>query len=108
MTSELKELAPDAYPFKTSYKESGTCYRVQILALKQGSVSADVLKEIYQLEEDVNEEVYPNWRKYTVGKCTTKQAAKELHKKLVDMGIIDAFVVIYQNGERITYNGLIK
>ncbi|MEZ5198699.1 MAG: SPOR domain-containing protein [Bacteroidales bacterium] len=106
--SELKQLALDAYPFKTSYKESGTCYRVQILAMKQGRVSPEVLKEIYAIEEEVNEEVYPNWHKYTVGKCTSKEEAKKLREKLVEKGIIDAFVVIYQNGERITYNGLIK
>lgn len=106
--SELKVLSPDAYPFKTSYKENGTCYRVQILALKNGSVSPGILKDIYQIEEEVNEEVYPNWRKYTVGKCTSKEEAKKLREKLVDKGVIDAFVVIYQNGERITYNGLIK
>jgi len=103
--SELKDVAPDAYPFKTKYKEDGPCYRVQILALMKKSISPAAIKDIYNIEEGVQEEVYHNWRKYTVGKCTSKEEAKMLRQKMVDKGIIDAFIVIYLNGERVTFNG---
>ena len=103
--SDLKDVAPDAYPFKTKYKENGPCYRVQILALMKKSITPAAIKEIYNIEEEVNEEVYHNWRKYTVGKCTSKEKAKILRQKLADKGIIDAFIVIYLNGERVTFNG---
>lgn len=103
--SDLKDVAPDAYPFKTKYKENGPCYRVQILALMKKSITPAAIKEIYNIEEEVNEEVYHNWRKYTVGKCTSKEKAKILRQKLADKGIIDAFIVIYMNGERVTFNG---
>lgn len=103
--SDLKDVAPDAYPFKTKYKENGPCYRVQILALMKKSIIPAVIKDIYNIDEEVNEEVYHNWRKYTVGKCTSKEKAKILRQKLVDKGIIDAFIVIYMNGERVTFNG---
>jgi len=103
--SELKDVAPDAYPFKTKYKEDGPCYRVQVLALMKKSISPSAIKNIYNIEEEVQEEVYHNWRKYTVGKCTSKEEAKKLRQKMVDKGIIDSFIVIYMNGERVTFNG---
>jgi opacity protein-like surface antigen len=99
--SELKELAPEAYPYKTKFKEEGPCYRVQILALMKSSVETEALKDIYKIEEDVNEEVFYNWRKYTVGKCTSIGEAKLLLTKMKDKGISDAFIVIYKNGERV-------
>jgi hypothetical protein len=103
--SELKDLAPEAYPFKTKYEEDGICYRVQILALMKKEIDPNALKDIYSIEEEVHEEVYHNWRKYTVGKCTSKENANDLRKKMIEKGIVDAFIVIYKNGERITFNG---
>ncbi len=69
--SELKEIAAVQQPIKTVYKEGGYCYRVQILALMNKTVNPESLKEMHKIDEEVNEEVYHNWRKYTVGKCTS-------------------------------------
>jgi hypothetical protein len=71
-------------------------------------VSTVALKEMYRIDEEVNEEIYYNWRKYTVGKCTSKEEARLLRQKMYDKGVSDAFVVIYKNGERVTFNGHIK
>ncbi len=103
--SELKELAPDAYPYKTRYKENGTCYRVQMLALMKSEINPQTLKEIYAIQDVVNEEVSHNWRKYTIGKCKTKEEAIKIRKEIVARGVADAFIVVYKNGERVTYNG---
>ncbi len=103
--SELKEIAPEFYPQKTRYKETGTIYRVQILALLKNSIMPEILKEIYNIEEAVNEEVYNNWRKYTIGKFTSKKDAKKIQEEMIDKGIIDAFIVVYKKGERVIYNG---
>ncbi|MBN2175419.1 MAG: outer membrane beta-barrel protein [Bacteroidales bacterium] len=121
---DLKDIAPEAYPFarkndpkaqteekeQTEQKEqpeqkkqTGTCYRVQILATMKKGVDPVMLKNKYNIEEAVNEEVYHNWNKYTVGDCLSKEDALELRKKLIDKGIVDAFVVIFKNGERATY-----
>ncbi len=103
--SELKDVAPDAYPGgKTVYDENGGCWRVQILALMSKQVSPSVLQDMYQIEEDVNEEVYHNWRKYTVGACKSKSKALKLRKDLIDKGIEGAFIVEYTNGERAKIN----
>ena len=103
--SELKELAPDAYPHRTKYKENGTCYRVQMLALMKSEIAPETLKEIYAIQDVVNEEVYHNWRKYTIGKCKTKEEAVKIRQEIVSRGVADAFIVVYKNGERVTFNG---
>jgi opacity protein-like surface antigen len=99
--SELKEIEAPAHPIKTVYKEGGYCYRVQILAILNKSVDPESLREMHKIEEEVNEEVYHNWRKYTVGKCASIGEAKLLLNKIKDKGITDAFIVIYKNGERV-------
>lgn len=99
--SELKEIAPETLPGgPTKYDENGVCYRVQILALKQKRVSPAVLQDMYQIEEEINEETYHNWRKYTVGKCRSKSKALQLRLELIEKGIDGAFIVAYKNGER--------
>ncbi|MCD4731852.1 MAG: SPOR domain-containing protein [Bacteroidales bacterium] len=103
--SELKELAPDAYPHRTKYKENGICYRVQMLALMKSEIAPETLKEIYAIQDVVNEEVYHNWRKYTIGKCKTKEEAVKIREEIVSRGVADAFIVVYKNGERVTFNG---
>jgi len=105
--SELKDVAPETLPGgqppKLKFEETGKCYRIQILALKEKSVSPSVLKDMYQLEENVYEEVYHNFRKYTVGYCLTKQDALNLRLKLIQKGLDGAFVVSYKNGERSSF-----
>jgi len=103
--SELKELAPNAYPGNTRFKENGTCYRVQMLALMKSEIDPQTLKEIYAIQDEVNEEVYHNWRKYTIGKCKTKEEAIKIRQEIVSRGVADAFIVVYKNGERVTFNG---
>jgi len=103
--SELKELAPAAYPHKTKFKENGTCYRVQMLALMKSEIDPQTLKEIYSIQDVVNEEVYHNWRKYTIGKCKSKAEAVKIRDEIKARGVADAFIVVYKNGERVTFNG---
>jgi hypothetical protein len=102
--SELKEYTSETQPIKTVYKESGICYRVQILALLNKSVNPEMLKDVHNIQEEVNEETYHNWRKYTVGKCSSIGETKLLLNKIKNNGISDAFIVIYKNGERVLSN----
>jgi hypothetical protein len=99
--SELKEVAAVTQPIKTVYKEGGYCYRVQILAMMNKSVDPESLRSIHSIDEEVNEEIYHNWHKYTVGKCTSIGEAKILLSKMKEKGITDAFITIYKNGERV-------
>jgi len=99
--SELKEIEATPQPAKTVYKEDGYCYRVQILAMLNKSVDPEALRQKHKIEEEVNEEIYSNWRKYTVGKCTSFSEAKALMTKLKAQGLTDTFIVTYKNGERV-------
>ncbi|RLD60394.1 MAG: hypothetical protein DRJ05_04720 [Bacteroidetes bacterium] len=103
--SDLKEIDPNNYPGpNTSINESGKLYKVQILAILNNSADVKTLEDIYNLGQEVNEEVFQNWRKYTVGHFTSFEEANELKNTLVEKGLTDAFVVIYQNGIRISNN----
>ena len=86
----------------TTYNEQGTIYRIQILALNKSRVTVDALGDIYDIEEPINEEIYESWNKYTVGKFTTVSEANQLKQKMIDKGIVDAFIVVYKNGARIS------
>ncbi len=102
--SELRDLAPETLPggeqAKPKFKENGYCWRVQILAMQSKQASPSALQSIYNIDEIVNEEIYHNWSKYTVGECLTKQAALALRLELVKKGLDGAFLVKYHDGER--------
>jgi len=104
--SHIKELitvSPEHYPLPVDpavRKRVLPCYRVQILALRESVASPYSLKQTYNIDDVVNEEVYYNWRKYTVGECLTRQAALQLTNDLKSKGIDGAFPVLYKDGER--------
>jgi hypothetical protein len=102
--SELRDLAPEALPggeqAKPKFKENGYCWRVQILAMQSKRVSPSALQSINNIEEVVNEEIYYNWSKYTVGDCLTKQQALDLRIELVKKGLDGSFLVKYHDGVR--------
>lgn len=100
---DLKMLASKVSP-NTSFNKNGRLYRIQILAVRHSIVDVETLQNIYGLQQEVNEEVFHNWRKYTVGRFLSLNEAIKLKNDLVEKGISDAFVVIYQNGQRITIN----
>ena len=107
--SDLKELAPQTYPVKnTTVDENEIIYRVQILAVKYNKIDVEALKSKYGVQREIKEEVFHNWRKYTVGRFTSFNEAKELRAILIKRGISGAFVVIYRNGNRITINKRVK
>ena len=107
--SDLKELVPQTYPVtNTTFDENGIIYRVQILAVKYNKIDVEVLISKYGVQGEIKEEVFHNWRKYTVGRFTSFNEAKELRAILIKRGISGAFVVIYRNGKRITINKRVK
>ncbi len=87
----------------TVFDEAGRFYRVQVLALKYNKISPVALQGALNINEEITEEASRQWRKYTVGKFTSLEDAKILKQKMVNKGITDAFVVIYNNGRRITW-----
>ena len=100
--SQLIQLAPDFYPLKISAKERerGTVFRIQILALKDGRANISELKNKYNINREIHEEIYNNWSKYTIGDCGYLDEAKKLRLELIDKGLTGAFIVKFEKGER--------
>jgi hypothetical protein len=102
--SELRDLAPETLPggeeTKPKFKENGFCWRVQILAMQSKRASPSALQSIHNIEEGVNEEIYHNWSKYTVGDCLTRQQALDLRVVLIKKGLDGSFLVKYHDGVR--------
>ena len=102
--SELKKMSrSEQMKGNTVFDETGRYYRIQVLALKYNKISPDDLENALNIDEEITEEESHNWRKYTVGKFSSLEDAKILKQKMIDKGITDAFVVIYNNGRRITW-----
>jgi hypothetical protein len=114
--SELNQIAPDKIPgqkHKQPVKQNitpefnmGRTYRVQIYAVKNGSVDISVLRKAYNIDEDINEEKSFQWSRYTVGNFKTFTEANQLRKKMAEKGLKGAFVVKYENGKRVIIDEL--
>ena len=85
---------------KPIIKETNDCYRIQILSVLNRKADINLLKNKYNIEQTINEEVFYNFSKYTVGDCLTKQEALNLRLELINKGLEDSFLVSYTNGIR--------
>ncbi len=78
----------------------GILYSIQILALMYNNVEPENLNWRYNISEKIKVEKYQNWRKYTVGNFSSINEAKVYLKTIRDKGLIDAFIVGYEDGYR--------
>ncbi|RLD60393.1 MAG: hypothetical protein DRJ05_04715 [Bacteroidetes bacterium] len=78
----------------------GITYSIQILALMYNNVEPENLNWRYNIPEKIKVEKYQNWRKYTVGDFSSINEAKVYLKTIRDKGLIDAFIVGYEDGYR--------
>ena len=74
---------------------TGSYYAVQIGAFKAHSVNAKLMGS------GIREDVQDGMKKYTVGQFFSRTDADSLKESLVEMGVKDAFVVSYKNGQRL-------
>ncbi len=79
-------------------------YRVQIRASYQKRLSKEFLSDIYNIAvEDIKENKYLNYYIYTIGSFKTYNQANDMHYKLRSTNkVLDAFVVAFRNGERLS------
>ncbi len=103
--NDLKDIDPNNYPGQKSITDKSVkMYGVQIFAVFNNSIDIETIKETYNINQDINEEVYQSWRRYIIGRFTTFKEANNLKDTLAEKGIADAFVVIYQDGKRTDIN----
>lgn len=81
----------------------GLVYRVQIGAYKNV-----IDKAIFKGLSPIYADPYPGGIRYSVGAFSRLEDAREAKKYIADIGLSDAFVVVYLNGERISFEAAKK
>ena len=82
---------------KTNYE-----YRVQIKA-SNIKIPLDTVAKQFNLVEKIIEDFNDNWFKYTIGSFDNYRSAKDFRNKLRQKkGLSDCFVVVYENGQRLS------
>lgn len=80
---------------------SGIYYRVQISATMKSPARDNAwFQKYYKVTEDVNLSYEEGWKKYLIGNFDDFKSAN-LHKRKTREKVKDAFVVAYQDGQRI-------
>lgn len=85
--------------------KTGIKFQVQILtSSKPLNKKSSEFKGLEQVDEYISANVY----KYMAGSTRSFSEAKEMQKKLREMGFRDAFIVAFENGSRIDLNEAIR
>lgn len=93
---ELKKVVDTPTEDRTKSEKSEVSFKVQIGAYK-GEEMADKLAEFSNLEM----EVYGQYKRYISGDFDTYAEADEYKKEIISKGFNEAYVVAYNNGERV-------
>ncbi len=91
-----------ATPVMIPTAKGGIYYQVQIAATMKSPVrDNDWFKKYYKVNEDVSLTYHEGWKKYLIGSFDNFKSAN-LHKRKTREKVSDAFVVAYQDGQRIS------
>jgi hypothetical protein len=95
----IKKVMPE--PKAISFSQNGLAYKVQILATRSSpSRSTEWVKKYYSIDGAIENGQYEGWNKYAIGSFLTYREASEA-KVRARSAVKDAFVVAFQNGNRI-------
>ena len=77
-------------------------FKIQIRAEKMNRIPLQRLANKYHIREQITEDHYDEWYRYSVGSFSTYDEAKEYRDKVrKEYNIRDAFIVAYLNGSRL-------
>ncbi|MCB0431091.1 MAG: hypothetical protein H6585_10950 [Flavobacteriales bacterium] len=83
--------------------QQGVIYRVQVMALRNTTVSMSYFKDKKNISETVNQEQHNGWNKYTVGALSAYQDARNKRETLRNVNQVhNPFVTAYNGAKRIT------
>lgn len=88
-----------------SKKEEGIVFKVQIAT---SSLNLPTKPENFKGMDDVEVKTAGKWYKYFVGNYSSLDEAKARQKEVQEKGYDTAFVVAYENGEKISVNDAVK
>lgn len=81
--------------------QSGIYYKVQICATRKSPPrNNDFFTNLYHLPERIELTEHEGWKKYIIGAFTNYREARQFNKRTREK-VSDAFIVAYDNGERI-------
>lgn len=78
-------------------------YKVQIFAFSQRIYSPQTIRQRYHIPMAVNREYSNGLYRYTVGSTRNLEEARQLKARMISIGISDAFIAAYHQGERVPY-----
>lgn len=82
--------------------QSGIFYKVQICATRKSPArNGQFFEKKYKVTDNVELTNHEGWKKYIIGSFSTYEEAKAFGKKTQEL-VKDAFIVAYDNGERIS------
>lgn len=88
--------------------QSGIFYKVQICATRKSPArNSQYFTSKYKVENEVELTEHEGWKKYIIGSFTNYKEAKAFSEQTKSK-VSDAFIVAYDNGERIPLNQAIK
>ncbi len=105
MPVEQKQKNEKVYPVEDLNKNiptEGDIIGVQILSLKNNQYPLSVFEGIYDITKPIYIDHSGGWHKIIVGGFKSVEEARIYSKELQAKGFIDAFVVGYQNGTRVS------
>lgn len=86
-------------------KESGIVYSIQILTTKKETATTNpIFNELYDVSYYTNNGMHS----YIWGKTTDYEEALLLRQEMLRKGILDAFVVCFHNGQRISHSASLQ
>jgi hypothetical protein len=104
-TSE--EAAKMIYPLVSlvdNIPKEGTYIGVQILSMKSKEYPMGVFKGIYNIDKPIMVQYKDPWYKLIVYKFSSLNEAYDYQQQVREKGFIDAFVLVYKDGKRISLN----
>lgn len=89
-------------PIPMGMTGAGVTFSVQVLAAKDLKFSVEDFKKEYNIKEETRIQRYNDLYQLVSGNFTEYRDAKEFRRRLIEKGLADAFIVAYQNGNRIS------
>ncbi|MCD4695588.1 MAG: hypothetical protein K8S16_05035 [Bacteroidales bacterium] len=106
LVSEDSEFAVGQQGSTERAKEE-VAFSVQMLASKNGNISASAIREMFEINTDIYKEFNNGFYQYTAGSFKSYPEAAKLRNKIKAHGLSGAFVVGYKNGERVELNTIL-
>jgi len=103
LLANQEQLSQVTTEMKASSDDYGIWFRVQIGAFGTNKINSDI-----ETTDELSIEDQESLQKISLGRFRDYEDAKALQKHLMEIGIIDAWVVSYKDGQRVAVESVIE